>query len=60
MALMTDSTRGWPLLGLLTLPTAGERESKWERERGASEKRGYALVCMSNHPDLTSNHLQPF
>ena len=37
-----------------------ERESKWERERGASEKRRYALVCMSNHPDLTSNHLQSF
>ena len=23
---ITDSTRGWPLLGLLTLPTAEERE----------------------------------
>ena len=51
-----DSTRGWPRLGLLTLPTAGERE----QVRGAREERCYALVCMSNHPDLTANHLQSF
>ena len=23
---ITDSTRGWPTIGLLTLPTTGERE----------------------------------
>ena len=46
-----DSTRGWLHLGLLTLPTAGERE----QVRGAREERYYALVCMSNHPDLTAN-----
>ena len=35
---------------------------RWEREqvRGAREERCYALVCMSNHPDLTANHLQSF
>ena len=48
--------RSWAYSPYLPL----ERESKWERERGASEKRRYALVCMSNHPDLTSNHLQSF
>ena len=53
---ITYSTRGWPRLGLLTLPTAGERE----QVRGAREERCYALVCMSNHPDLTANHLQSF
>ena len=51
-----NSTRGWPRLGLLTLPTAGETE----QVRGAREERCYALVCMSNHPDLTANHLQSF
>ena len=51
-----DSTRGWPRLDLLTLRTAGERE----QVRGAREERRYALVCMSNHPDLTANHLQSF
>ena len=40
-----DSTRGWPHLGLLTLPTAGEQE----QVRGAREERCNALVCMSNH-----------
>ena len=53
---ITNSTRGWPRLGLLTLPTAGERE----QVRGAREELCYALVCMSNHPDLTANHLQSF
>ena len=53
---ITNSTRGGARLGLLTLPTAGERE----QVRGAREERCYALVCMSNHPDLTSNHLQSF
>ena len=35
---------------------------RWEREevRGAREERCYALVCISNHPDLTANHLQSF
>ena len=51
-----DSTWGWPRLGLLTLPTARERE----QVRGAREERCYALVCMSNHPDLTANHLPSF
>ena len=27
-------------------------------KRDTSEKRGYAYVRMSNHPELTSNHLQ--
>ena len=56
LTLNHDSTRGWPRLGLLTLPTAGEGE----QVRGAREERCYALVCMSNHPDLTANHLQSF
>ena len=27
-------------------------------KRDTREKRRYAYVCMSNHPGLTSNHLQ--
>ena len=42
---ITNSTRGWPLLGLLTLPTARER-SKWRRKRKTSEAPVYARVCM--------------
>ena len=61
-----DSTRGWPRLGLLTYsPTYSPTyllTYRWEREqvRCAREERCYALVCMSNHPDLTANHLQSF
>ena len=29
-----------------------------EKNEAQDEKSRYALVCMSNHPDLTSNHLQ--
>ena len=42
---ITNSTMGWPLLGLLTLPTAGER-SKGEQKRDTSEASVYARVCM--------------
>ena len=38
---ITISTRGWPLLGLLTLPTY-----KWRRKRNTSEASAYARVCM--------------
>ena len=41
---ITNSTRGWPLLGLLTIPTAGER-SKWRRKRNTSQTSVYARVC---------------
>ena len=27
-------------------------------KRNTSETQSYAYVCMSNHPELTSNHLQ--
>ena len=42
--------------GLTHLTYRSERE----QVRGAREERCYALVCMSNHPDLTANHLQFF
>ena len=45
---ITNSTRGWPLPGLLTLPTAGER-SKGKEKRDTSEASVYARLC-SNHP----------
>ena len=41
---ITDSTRGWPLLGLLTLPTAGEREQVWKDTQ--TKQSVYAHVCM--------------
>ena len=44
----------------LTHLTYRWRERASEHVRGASKKRHYALMCMSNHPDLTSNHLQSF
>ena len=40
-----ELNQGWPLLGLPTLPTAGER-SKGERKRVTSEASLYARVCM--------------
>ena len=42
---ITNSTTGWPLLGLATLPTARER-SKGEGTRVTSEANVYARVCM--------------
>ena len=40
-----NSTRGWPLLGLLTLPIPGE-QSKGEQKRDTSKASVYARVCM--------------
>ena len=62
--------RMWQLLPQHTLVKVYEVQTdltyRWRErasgnvKRGASEKRRYALVCMSNHPDLTSSHLQSF
>ena len=42
---ITNSTRGWPLLGLFTLPTAGEQsEGKEKRDTGRASV--YARVGM--------------
>ena len=46
----------WAYLPYLPLGS----EARWEDKRGAREERCYAPVCMSNHPDLTANHLQSF
>ena len=46
--------------GLTNLTHRWREKASENVKRGASEKRRYALVCMSNHPDLTSNHLQSF
>ena len=43
---ITDSNRGWPLLGLLTLPTAGEREQVGVWNDTQSKQNVYAHVCM--------------
>ena len=45
----------------LTYLTYRWRVKQGEEKNEAQAKKGfYALVCMSNHPDLTSNHLQSF
>ena len=36
---ITNSTRGWPLLDLLTLPTAGEQSKGKEKEKHKRDKR---------------------
>ena len=46
----------WAYLPYLPLGSEARRENK----KGAREERCYALVCMTNHPDLTANHLQSF
>ena len=44
----------------LTYLTYRWRVKQGEEDNEAQAKNVYALVCMSNHPDLTSNHLQSF
>ena len=55
-----DSSRACPT-GLAGPEPSGTHNDPGQHfQRGAREERCYALVCMSNHPDLTTNHLQSF
>ena len=46
LSTITDSTRGWPLLGLGTLPTAGERKQVGVLKDTEASQSVYARMCM--------------
>ena len=50
--LITNSTRGWPLLGLLTLPTAGERE-KVSEENETQAKQAFMHACLYSNQSIS-------
>ena len=49
---ITNSTRGWPLLGLLTLPTAGEREQVSE-ENETKMKQAFMHACVCSNESIS-------